>query len=74
VKECLWCAEKTDSPIRATLWHFRLVDWGQWRYWRGNIRTFGWRGGLLASLSLSFPIFNALWNWRYRKMRLEVKP
>jgi hypothetical protein len=72
MNRCLICDERTTQPWRAALWHFRLVDWGQWRYWKGNIRTFGLRSGLAGSFALSFPIYNTLRHWKYRKHRLVI--
>lgn len=70
--KCVICDGETSHPIKAALHHFRLVEWGQWQYWRGNIRTFGWTSGLRASLTLSFPILNTLWHWKHRKSRLVI--
>jgi len=72
MKACIVCGEKTDRPIAAALRHFRLVDWGQWQYWPGNIRAFGFWTGLKSAITLSFPIINTLWNWKYRKSRLII--
>jgi len=71
MKACIVCGEKTDRPILAALAHFKLVEWRQWRFWIGNFRTFGFWMGLKGSLTLSFPIVNTIWNWKYRKMRLD---
>lgn len=68
--KCLICDQETDRPIREFLWHFRLVDWDQWRFWRGNITAFGLWSGMKGNITLSFPIINTLWNWKYRKARL----
>jgi hypothetical protein len=70
MNKCIICGDPTPTPIREALRHFRLVDWGQWRYWSGNISTFGFLSGLRGSICLSFPIINTLWNWKYRKRRL----
>lgn len=70
--KCVICGQATDRPIRELLWHFRLVEWGQWRFWRGNIATFGFWSGLKSSITLSFPIINTLWHWKYRKARLVL--
>jgi hypothetical protein len=72
MKACIVCGEMTDRHIACALWHFRLVEWNQWQYWRGNIKTFGLWTGLKSNLTLSFPILNTLWNWKYRKMRLHI--
>lgn len=69
--KCVICDEKTNRPIAAAIDHFRLVEWNQWRYWRGNFTAFGWISGLKANLTLSFPILNTLWNWKHRKARLH---
>lgn len=70
MRKCLICDQETDRPIREFLWHFRLVEWDQWQYWRGNIQMFGFWSGLKSSITLSFPIINTLWHWKYRKARL----
>lgn len=70
MKTCIICGEPTNSPLREFLWHFRLVEWGQWRFWRGNIQAFGWFGGMRGNLTLSFPFLNTLINWKYRNARL----
>ena len=70
MKRCIICDQPSDTPIRDALRHFRLVEWDQWRFWRGNIKTFGLWSGLKGSFTLSFPIINTLWNWKYRKARL----
>jgi len=70
--KCLICGDRTHQPIRAVLHHFRLVEWDQWQYWRGNIRTFGFWNGLRSSVTLSFPILNTLIHWRYRKATLSL--
>ena len=72
MKECIICGGRTEHPIRAALHHFRLVEWGQWRYWRGNISMFGFWYGLRGCLTLSFPILNTLIHWRHRKCTLEL--
>jgi hypothetical protein len=69
-KHCIICGDNTKHPIRAALHHFRLVDWNQWQFWRGNIQTFGFWRGLQGSLTLSFPILNTLIHWRHRKSKL----
>jgi hypothetical protein len=73
MKPCVVCGEPTEHPISAALEHFRLVEWDQWQFWRGNIRAFGFWSGLLASVDLSFPIVNTLRHWKYRKWRLKLK-
>lgn len=70
MSKCIICGDETSKPVREALWHFRLVEWGQWKFWRGNIATFGWRAGLRGSITLSFPIINTLWHWKHRKSRL----
>lgn len=70
---CIVCGRESDRPIRDALGHFRLVDWGKWQYWPGNIRTFGFWGGLRGSLTLSFPFINTLWNWKNRKSELVIR-
>lgn len=70
MKKCIVCDEPTSTPVREALWHFRLVDWGQWRFWPGNMRMFGFWSGLRSNLTLSFPILNTLLNWEHRKSRL----
>lgn len=73
MKCCPVCGDETPRPIRHALHHFRLVNWGHWQYWRGNIKTFGFWPGLGASITLSFPIINILWHWKHRKSRLDLR-
>jgi hypothetical protein len=42
-----------------------------WLYFRGNIRSFGFWSGLKSNITLSSPLINKLWNWKYRNMRLS---
>lgn len=72
MNKCTVCGEETSRPIACALQHFKLVEWGQWQYWRGNFRAFGFWSGLKGNLTLSFPIINILWNWRHRKARLVL--
>lgn len=53
--------------------HFAFYAPGYLRYWRGNMRAFGFLGGLHASICLSFPFLGTLMTWKYRKMRLEIR-
>lgn len=69
---CCVCGEPTNKPISAAFEHFWFYHPGQWQYWKGNMRTFGFWGGLLGSLCLSFPFINTLANWKYRKHRLVI--
>lgn len=43
-----------------------------WRYWRGNVKTFGWSSGMKANLTLTSPLANAVLNWKYRNMHLDI--
>ncbi len=70
--KCPVCGNKTASPWLAAFEHFRLIEFGQWQYWRGNIRQFGFWDGLSASINLSFPILNTLRNWKYRRATLVI--
>jgi hypothetical protein len=72
VRGCPVCGETTGQPIRAALEHFSPVAWGQWHYWPGNIKSFGFWSGMSANLALSFPIYNTLRYWKHRKTRLRV--
>ena len=72
MKECIVCGEKTDQPIAAAFEHFYLYVPGNWRYWRGNIKTFGFWSGLSGSLGITFPIYNTLRHWKHRKSRLVL--
>lgn len=74
MKKCLWCGVETEYPLSALFSHFHLYSSGQWRYWRGNIKTFGIWDGFWSSVGLTFPIFNTLRHWKYRKAKLVLKP
>jgi len=67
MKHCAICGDRTEKPLLAALYHFRLVEFGQWKFWRGNFKTFGFWNGLRSNLTLSFPILNTLIHWKYRK-------
>ena len=43
-----------------------------WRYWRGNVRMFGWKTGMISNLTLTSPLMNKMLNWRYGRMRLDI--
>lgn len=71
-KLCVVCGRQTSAPVFDALHHFRLVQWGQWKYWLGNIKAFGFWSGLAANITLSFPIVNTLVNWKHRRSTLEI--
>lgn len=70
MKRCIVCDQPSNRPIRDALGHFKLVNWGQWEFWPGNIRMFGFWGGMRGNLTLSFPVLNMLLNWKHRKSKL----
>jgi hypothetical protein len=43
-----------------------------WRYWRGNIKTFGLWSGLRGSITLSSPFMNKILNWKHRNKSLGL--
>lgn len=72
MKRCAVCGEETRHPLWATLEHFYLWQGGMSQYLRGNIRAFGLRPGLSATIGLMCPLYNTLTTWRYRKARLVL--
>ena len=70
---CLICGETTTKPIATAFEHFFLYASGNWKYWRGNIKTFGFWPGLHGSICLTFPIYNTLRHWKHRKSRLVIE-
>jgi hypothetical protein len=71
-QKCPICGDKTSRPITAALDHFRPYESGQWRWLRGNIKTFGFWSGLRGTLCLVSPALNTILNWKYRHSRLEI--
>lgn len=71
--KCQWCGEVTEHPFMALFSHFWLYQPGQWKYMRGNVRTFGLWDGFWGTIYLIFPFANSLRHWRHRKSRLEFK-
>lgn len=43
-----------------------------WRYWRGNIKTFGFWSGFKSNIALTLPLLNMIIHWKYRNMHLDV--
>lgn len=72
MKQCLVCGERTKQPWLATLWHFRLYEGGNWKWFKGNMATFGKWGGFWGTISLICPLFCTLRHWKYRKCTLEL--
>lgn len=72
MKHCLVCGDKTAKPILATLYHFRLYESGNWKWFKGNMATFGKWDGFWSALCLVCPLFNTLRNWKYRKATLVL--
>lgn len=70
--KCPICDASTKKPFTAAFWHFRFIESGSFRYWRGNVKAFGFASGLVASICLSFPFLNTIINWRHRKSRLVI--
>lgn len=69
---CPYCDRPSSRPIRDALSHFKPYESGYWKYLRGNIKAFGFWGGLNGTLGLAFPIYNTLSNWKYRKDELAL--
>lgn len=72
IRECLICGDRTQYPWRATFWHLRLYERGQWKYLRGNCTIFGVISGIHSVFCLAFPIYNTLRYWKHRKSRLVL--
>lgn len=72
LKSCPWCDAPTTSVANCLADHFAFYEPGQFQYWRGNMKVFGFWSGLGASICLSFPFINALYHWRHRKTRLVL--
>ena len=72
MSKCLWCGVSTDRPIRSALTHFKLYQSGQWRYFKGNMATFGKWDGFWATIGLISPLWTSLRHWRYRKSHLTL--
>lgn len=70
--KCLVCGDASPRPILATLWHFRLYAGGNWKWFRGNMATFGAWDGFWGTIGLVCPAFNTLRHWQYRKARLVL--
>lgn len=69
---CLWCGDRTHRPVAAFLEHFRLYESGNWKWFRGNMRTFGWWDGFWATIGLICPLYTTLRHWRRRKATLVL--
>lgn len=52
--------------------NFRLYESGNWKYFRGNMRTFGRWDGFWMTVCLISPLFNTLRYWKYRNHRLKL--
>jgi hypothetical protein len=72
MSHCIICGAETTRPIVAALWHFRPFEWHGKSYITGNVRMFGFWGGMRASLTLYFPVINTLVNWKHRRARLGI--
>lgn len=72
MKHCLICGDNTNRPIVATLWHLRLYEGGNWKWFKGNMATFGKWAGFWGTVGLICPLFTTLRHWKYRKCRLEL--
>jgi hypothetical protein len=71
--KCIICGDNTTRPIAAAFEHFHLYSPGKWQYWRGNIRMFGFWSGLGSNIGLTFPIYNTLRHWKYRRVSIGVQ-
>jgi hypothetical protein len=67
MKHCIICGAPTKQPFTAAIWHFRPFEWHGKSYITGNVRMFGFWGGMRANLTLYFPVINTLIHWKYRK-------
>ena len=65
---CPVCGDETHAPVRAALWHFRLLDLEHKSFWTETRKTFG----LLAALCLASPLVNILVNWKHRRSKLDL--
>jgi hypothetical protein len=72
VGKCVICGDSTERPFDAAIWHFRFIDWEQRHWVRGNFKVFGFWSGLSANMSLMFPFWDTIANWRYRKYTLTI--
>jgi hypothetical protein len=72
VSKCIVCGEETDRPSASAFSHFYLYTPGQWKWLKGNMRTFGRFSGFMSTLYLAFPALNTLRHWKHRKSRLDL--
>lgn len=72
MSKCLVCGEVTNRPLWSIFSHFYLYSPGHWKYFSGNMRTFGAWSGFWSTIGLICPAFNTLRHWRYRKARLTI--
>lgn len=72
MKTCLICGRNTTNAFADFVRHFRVIDWPQRHYVKGNFRTFGYWSGLRANITLMFPFLNTIINWKHRKSSLEI--
>ena len=56
------------EPFRRD--EFRLIDWKQREYIRGNFVAFGFWSGLKSNITLLSPLMNLILNFKYRHMHL----
>jgi hypothetical protein len=71
-KHCIVCGRSSDRPIRDALSHFKLYAGGNWRWFRGNMQTFGAWDGFWTSVGLVCPAYTTIRHWKYRKSSLTI--
>lgn len=69
---CIVCGDRTHRPIAAALNHFRLYEGGNWRWFKGNMATFGKWDGFWSTIGLICPLFTTIRHWKYRKAQLVL--
>jgi hypothetical protein len=76
MNKCIVCDAKSKHPVQCAFSHFRLIDTSEnyFKYLKGNSQMAGsYWGGLLSVLGLTFPFFDTIRHWEYRKVRLGIE-
>jgi hypothetical protein len=71
-QNCIICNEQlkqNSNLLWAALWHFRLIEFKQWPWFKGTYKHFG----LSSAISLICPLYNTLRHWKYRRFKLTSK-